>query len=154
MIGLNKDKKDTPILEFSVLTAVVIAFLFFIFQIKTGDINLARSVFNGLVGGRYNVEKYIDWERLQGLTINAGAAYSKFTTQQEKTGYKKAFIQSFSKSFKQVGGKFRSFVNWRIDAKDNNQIIIAADYQGRNKILLFTFSGGVRKRLTSIQWKE
>ena len=61
MTELNKEKKEPPVLEYTILAAVVIACLLFVYQIKTQDVNLARSVFSGLVSGRYGVEKYIDW---------------------------------------------------------------------------------------------
>jgi len=153
VIALNKEKKEIPILEYTVLAAVVIAALLFIYQIKTRDINLARSVFRGLVNGRYGVEKNIDWENLRGLDINAGAAYSKFSTGLEKAGYKRAFIQSFSSGFRRSEGNFKSFVNWRIYSKDSDKIIVAADYQGHNKTLLFVFPKSGRK-LASIQWER
>ncbi|MDD5027469.1 MAG: hypothetical protein PHV58_03125 [Candidatus Omnitrophica bacterium] len=97
---LNKDKKNTPVLEYSVLAGIVIVFLLIIFQVKTGDINLCRAIFKDLTAGRYGVQKYIDWEHFQGLDVNVGITYSKFSTEQEKTGYKKAFIQSFARGLK------------------------------------------------------
>ena len=150
---LNKEKKEIPILEYTVLAAVVIAVFLFIYQIKTRDVNLARSVFGGLVGGRYGVERNIDWENLRGLDINTGVVYSKFSTEIEKVGYKRAFIQSFSAGFKYSQGDLKSFVNWRVYSKDSDKIIVAADYQGYNKTLLFAFSKRGRK-LASIQWEQ
>jgi hypothetical protein len=147
-------KKENLILEYTILAAIIIAFLFIIFQVKTGDINLSRAIFKDLTVGRYGVQKYIDWENFQGLDINAGATYAKFSTEQEKTGYKKAFIQSFSRGFKGAGGAFRSFVNWRIYSKDSRQAVVAADYSGRNKTLLLTLSNTGKKKLTSLQWKK
>jgi hypothetical protein len=154
MTELNKEKKEIPILEYTILAAVVIACLLFIYQIKTQDINLARSVLNGLASGRYGVEKYIDWENLKGLDIDVGANYSKFPTLVEKVGYKRAFIQNFAIGFKQVKGSFKSFTHWRVYSKDNRQIIVAADYAGHNKTLLFAISGKGKKRVTAIQWKQ
>jgi hypothetical protein len=146
-------KKENQILEFSVLAAVIFAFVLFIFQIRTGDINLCRAIFSDLTNGRYGVQKYVDWENLKGLTIDAGATYSSFSTEKEKAGYKKAFIQGFSWGFKKIGGKSQLFVNWRVYNKGDNQVIIAADYRGTNKTLLLTLSGAGRKKLTSLQWK-
>jgi len=152
MTGLNKEKKETPILEYAILAAVVIACVLFIYQTKTQGVNLARSVLNGLASGRYGVEKYIDWENLQGLDMNVGITYSKFTTQVEKVGYKRAFIQNFALAFKRAGGDFKSFTNWRFYKRDNSQIIVAADYPRHNKTLLF-FISATGKKITSIQWK-
>lgn len=149
----NQNRKDAPILEYVILGIVIALFFLFIFRMTRGDIDLAHSVFNGLASGRYGVQKYIGWEELQGLTIDVGATYSKFNTAEEKAGYKKAFIQSFSHGFSQVKGDTRSFVNWRIYSKDNDRVIIAADYLGHNKTLLMTFSGA-KNKLTSLQWEE
>ncbi|MDD5196843.1 MAG: hypothetical protein WC937_02690 [Candidatus Omnitrophota bacterium] len=153
-MGLNKDKKNTPILEYSVLAGIVIVFLLIVFQVKTGDINLCRAIFKDLTAGRYGVQKYIDWEHFQGLDVNVGITYSKFSTEQEKTGYKKAFIQSFSRGFKGAGGRFRAFINWRIYSKNNQQVVIAADYRSRNKTLLLALSNAGKKKLISLQWKK
>jgi len=145
-------KKETPVLEYIILGIVIAVFLLFMFQMTRGNINLARSVFNGLVNGKYEVAKNIDWEELRGLSIDAGSTYSKFKTDEEKTGYKKAFILGFSKGFKQIKGDAQSFVNWRILSKEGNQVIIAADYKVYGKTLLMTFSGA-KKKLTSLQWE-
>ena len=153
MIGLNKDKKDIPVLEYTILVAVIVVFLLFIFQLKTQEVNFSRSVFSGLANGRLGIGKYIDWEHLQGVGINAGETYSKFTKETERSGYKMAFIKNFSIGFRRSGGDLKSFVNWRIYSKDSSQIIVAADYPNRNKTLLLTFTGAGKKKLTSLQWK-
>jgi len=151
--GQNKEKKDAPILEYTVLAAVIAVSLLFIFQVKTRDVNFARSVFSGLVNGRGGIEKYIDWEHLQGVGIDAGATYSKITKQIERSGYKMAFIKNFSIGFARSGGDLKSFVNWRIYSKAGAQTIVAVDYRGRNKTLLLTLTGAGKKKLTSLQWK-
>ena len=147
-------KKENLVLEYTIFAGIVIAFLFIIFQVKTGDIDLCRAIFKDLVNGRYGVQKYIDWGSFQGLNINVGTTYTKFSTEKEKTGYKKAFIQSFSRGFKGAGGKFQSFINWRIYNKDYHQVVVAADYRGHNKTLLLTLSSIGKKKLTSLQWKK
>ncbi|MDD2679222.1 MAG: hypothetical protein PHO03_00250 [Candidatus Omnitrophica bacterium] len=149
----SKDKKNNPILEYAILAGVVIVFLIFIFQIRTGDVNFCRAIFKDLAGGRYGVQKYIDWEHFQGLDIDVAATYNSFATQKEKTGYKKAFIQSFSRGFKNAGGRYKAFVNWRIYSKAGNQITVAADYQGRNQTLLFTLPSAGKKKLIALQWQ-
>ena len=153
MIGLDKENKEVPVLEYTILAAIIIACLLFVYQAKTRDINLARSVLNGLAGGRYEVEKRIDWDNLKGLDVNAGAAYSKFPNEIEKVGYKRAFIQNFAIGFKRANGNLQSFTNWRVYSKDNSQIIVAADYQGHNKTLLFAIPATGKKKVNSIQWK-
>jgi len=150
---LNKGKKDIPILEYAFLAGVVIVSLLVIFQIKRGDVNFSRAVFSDLVKGRDGVQKYIDWENLKGLAINAGATYSKFPTEKERSGYRKSFIQGFSLGFRRAGGNLKSFVNWRIYSQEGAQTIVAADYRGHNKTLLLTLSGAGKKKLTSLQWK-
>jgi hypothetical protein len=151
---INKDKKNPPVLEYTILAAIIIAAILFIFQMARGDIDVARAVFKDLVNGRYGVQRYIDWEHLQGLDINAGATYSSFATGKEKNGYKKAFIRHFSSGFKGAGGNYKLFVNWRIDNKTANQAVVAADYSGHNRTLLLTLSGTWRKKLSSLQWKQ
>ncbi len=151
---LNKDKKNPQVLEYTILAAVILAAAVFIFQMTRGDIDVARAIFKDLTNGRYGVQRYIDWEHLQGLDINAGATYTSFTTGKEKAGYKKAFIQHFSSGFKSAGGSYNAFVNWRIDNKTTNQVVVATDYSGHNRTLLLTLSGGWIKKLSSLQWKQ
>ena len=153
MIRLNKEKKNIPVLEYTILAAVIILPLLFVFQIKGRDIRLARYVFNGLVNGSLGVEKHIDWERLRGLDMDVGAAYGKFSTEIERAGYRKSFIRYFSKGFKEAGAGLKSFVNWRIYSKDSVKTVVAADYPGRKKTLLLTFPSAGRKKLYSMQWK-
>lgn len=153
MMELKKDKKNIPVLEYAFLATIVLVCIFFLFQSRTEDVNLARSIFRDLVGGRYGVAKYIDWENLKGLSVNVGATYAKYPTEKERVGYKKAFVHNFSQGFRWARGDFKSFVNWRIYSKDGAQTIVAADYQGRGKTLLVTLSGAGRKKLTSLQWK-
>lgn len=145
-------KKDTPVLEYAVLIAVIITALVFFLRVKTDDIDLCRAVFSGLVKGRYGVQKYIDWENLKAVGVNVGATYIKFTTEKERLNYKKAFIKNFSFGFKKVGGKLKAFTNWRIYNRDSEKTIVAADYRG--KIILFTISKYGKRKLIAIQWKE
>ncbi|MBP7835969.1 MAG: hypothetical protein KA022_00655 [Candidatus Omnitrophica bacterium] len=151
---LNKDKKNPPVLEYTILAAIIIAASLFIFQVARGDIDTARAIFKDLTNGRYSVQRHIGWEQLKGLDINVGATYSSFATGKEKNGYKKAFIRHFSSGFKSFGGDYKSFVNWRIDSKAANQVVVAADYSGHNRTLLLTLSGTWRKKLSSLQWKQ
>jgi len=145
-------KKDTPILEYAVLIAVVMGALVFFIRMKTADIDFCHKVFNGLVKGSYGVQKFIDWEKLKAMKVDVGATYIQFTTEEQRSDYKKAFIKYLSLGFRQAGGKFNLFTNWRIRDKYSNKTVVAADYRG--KIILFTISKYGKRKLIAIQWKE
>ncbi len=146
-----EEKKQ--VLKFTILAlAVVIAVALFL-QIINRDISRCRYIFAGLTKGSYAVEKLIDWENLKALKIDVGAVYRHIPNQKEKTGYKQAFIQNFSVGFKRAGGKANLFTHWRAHQRDREKIIVAADYSGYNKTILFTLSKLSAGKLVSIQWK-
>lgn len=162
-------KKDIPILEYTLLIAIVMGALVFFIRLKTEDTDFCRKVFNGLVKGSYGVQKFIDWEKLKAMKVDVGATYIQFTIEKQRSDYKKAFIKYLSLGFRQAGGKLNLFTNWRIYPvrkespdrielsngvydKYSDKTVVAADYRG--KIILFTISKYGKRKLIAIQWKE
>ncbi len=147
-------KKGIPVLEYAVLIIAVIAAFMFFLRVKTDDINLCRTVFSGLTKGNYGVQKYIAWESLKAMRVDVGATYAQFTTEKQRAEYKKLFIRYLSFGFRQAGGKLSAFTNWRIYNRDSEKTVVAADYSGYKKTILFTIPKYGRRKLTAIQWKE
>ena len=143
----------------AIIVVALVVGLFFYINIQNQDINFSQRVFAGLVKGRHLVQKLIDWGNLKAVGVNVGQTYSNLPNDKERADYRQAFINSFSSGFRQAGGNFKSFVNWRLYnnpdcARDTNNIIVAADYKGKDKTILFTLSQDGRKRLTAIQWGD
>lgn len=144
-------ERDKPILEYALLILVLIAGIVFLVRLKNQEIYLCQKVFTGLVKGSHRIEKVIDWQELKALDVDVGVTYSQLPNEKERSGYKKAFIANFSKGFKQAGGRLNLFTHWRIYERDAEKTVVAADYLGHNKTILFSVSKG-RKKLIAIQW--
>ena len=142
-----------PVLEYIILIVVLIAAGVLFLQIKNQEINLCRYIFNGLTNRVYAAEKFIDWENLKALDVDVGAFYTRLADEKDKGGYRKEFIRNFSVGFAKAGGRLNLFTNWRIWYRDSNKVIVAADYSGYNKTILFTLSKFGKIKLTSIQWR-
>ena len=136
-----------------VIIAALLTGLFFYLNIKNQDINFSRRVFAGLIKGRHSVQKLIDWENLQAVGVDVGQTYSALPNGKERADYQRAFVERFSLGFRQVGGDFKSFTNWRLYDNAPEVAIVAADYKD-NKTILFTLSKYERKKLTAIQWED
>lgn len=146
-------KQYVKAIEYIVVVTVVIMGITFLLDMKNQEVNFAKKVFSGLIKGRFYVGQYIDWDNLQMLDVNAGETYRGLANNEEKINYRKTFISNFSRGFRENGGKYRAFTNWRIYAINNDTVTIAAYYPLHRKTILFTFSKSGGKKLTSIQWQ-
>ena len=139
----------------AVIIVVLSLGLFFYLNIKNQDINFSRRAFAGLINGRQAVQEMIDWANFKAVGADAGKTYSALPDDKERADYQKAFIEQFSLGFRQTGGRFKSFINWRIYDKKGEDIIVAADHKDKdNQTILFTVSGYGRKKLEAIQWEQ
>lgn len=133
--------------------AIIAGLIFFLSQIFKSDVSLVKEIFAGLVEARQPVRKLIDWEHLNALEVNVGEVYLKVRSQKEKLDFQKVFINNFSEGFKRMGGRLDAFTNWRLYDKDNEKVVVAADYPHYNKTILFTISKYGLSRLIGIQWE-
>jgi hypothetical protein len=146
--------------KIAILIVVIIALASGLFlRIKNRDIDFSRRVFYYLTTGRNAAQAMIDWQNLKAVGVDVGATYSDLPNDNERTNYRKAFINRFALGFQNTGGNFKSFINWRAYPKPYGQdcancAVVAADYQGKDKTILFTLSKDGRKKLKAIQWKE
>jgi hypothetical protein len=115
------------------------------------DVGFAKYVFTNMARGRQAIEKYIDWQSFQAVGVDVGATYSKFS-EKERPGYRKAFLQNFSFSFRSAGGKLSYFHNWRIHSRDSHKVIVSVDT--KNLTLLLSLSQGSRakRKLIAMEW--
>ncbi len=135
-------------------------FFVFVFIISgcTGirnDVDFARRCLKGLIKGDFSVGRLIDWTSFVAVGINVGGTVNRLRTMQQKEEYVKRFIESFAFSFRQGGGKWNKFTNWRIFSVNKGITVVATDYLN-NKVLLLTivnYPNGKRK-LIRMEWKE
>ena len=115
---------------------------------------LCRQIFMGMVEGRQSVEKFIDWNQLNAFGIDVSAIYPMLPNEKEKADYRREFFSNLSMGFKQLGGRPQAFINWRIFKIEGSKTIVAADYAGENKTVLFTLSKDPDKKLIAIEWEK
>ena len=120
-------------------------------MVPASDIGFARYVFTDMAKGRQGIEKYIDWQSFKAVGVDVGTAYSKFS-EKEKPGYRKAFLQNFSFTFRTAGGKLSYLHNWRIHFQDSHKVTVAVDT--KNLTLLLSISQGSRakRKLMGMEW--
>jgi len=146
-------KNNQPVLEYTILIIVLIAGIALFLHLKNQEINLCQSILGSLAQGKPAVEKFIDWENFKALGVDVGATYASLANEKEKADYKKAFIQNFAFGFQKSGGKPALFKHWRIYQRESGKVIVACDYSGYNKMLLFTISKLGKNKLISLQLK-
>jgi hypothetical protein len=146
-------RNNQPILEYIILLVVIMVALAFFLQVKNQEINFCRAVFTHLVKGSAPAEKFIDWENFKAVGMDVGATYNGLPNEKEKSAYRQAFIKSFSVGFSRVKAELKSFTHWRLYAQQGAEVVVACDYSGYNKTLLFTVSKLGKKKLVSLQWK-
>ena len=152
--GLKMERKTTPMIGIAVLLMAIGVIAVFVMPRIGNHVEFSRRVFQGLVEGKPGVDRDIEWQHLKALGVDVGAAYVKLPNDQERLQYRKAFIQQCSEGFRRVGGKPEAFVRWRTQGRTNDgRVVVATDYEAKNKTLLLDVSGGWRKQVVSIQWQ-
>ncbi|GEM_PF-6274077 len=132
--------------------AALIASAAIVLNVTRGDVDRGRAVFSGLVYGRQNVQRDIEWEHLRGLDVDVGQAYRALPSDKERTGYRRAFVENFAKGFAIAHAKVSDFVNWRIAQRSPETVSVAADYRGKGRTLLVMLNAST-KHLVSLQWQ-
>ena len=135
--------------EYAVASILVIVVAAFLLNFVGQEVRFCRRVLTGLANGNPSVRQAIDWERLQAIGIDVGAAYAQLPSDKERREYQDAFIRSFAEGFRQQGGSVKVFTHWRVEGDGT----VAADYPAKNRNLLFQLSGGWRKQVVGIQWQ-
>lgn len=145
-------KKETPVLELTALILVISIVIWGFLQWKNQDAIHCRAILSGLISGKPEVAKFIDWDKLKAMSVNIGEHYLAIPTEKEKALYRQENIKAFSEAWGRLEGKLSEFKHWRVYSRDGANVVIAADYPKYNKAVLFTLTGAKRK-LVSIQWK-
>lgn len=146
-------KEDNRFIAYLVLGIVVVMGLIFWGVGQDNEISFCRRALSGLIKGDVSVEKSLEWPAFKAIGNDIGAEYSKLPNENERVYFRKAFILNLALAFKNAGGRFNAFTNWRLADKDSQKTIVAVDGLG-NKTLLFTvvkISG--KRKLVALQWK-
>jgi hypothetical protein len=104
------------------------------------DTEFAKEVFRLLAEGDDGVIAMIDWEHLNLLGVDVGQMYKGISSEGEaRPRFVKGFINGYSRSFKEKGGKVENASNWREHSRDATNTVVAADNQA-GKAMLITVS--------------
>jgi hypothetical protein len=116
------------------------------------DVALCRRIFAQLAGGRLSVAPHVNWGALKALEVDVGATYKALKESADQGSYRHAFIIGFGQGFRGAGSRPSQFVNWRVVARDGQQVTVAADFPKHRKTLLLVLSGSGKRQLEAIQW--
>jgi hypothetical protein len=121
---------------------------------RATDVQLTRHIFNGMCSGRQGVQNLIAWESFKAMGVDVGKAYSNIVAEKERADYRKVFFFNVSYAFRATGGSVSKFTNWRVQKREGDNTIVAADSPS-GKPLLFTLSNkGGKRKLIAINWGE
>lgn len=103
------------------------------------DVQFTRRLMDSLIKGRYSVRTMIDWPSLLVMEDrNVGAEYRALPDDKERTIYERAFIEAFKVAFREKGGRFKAFFDWRVfSAKHPGVTIVAANCYDKRTLFLF-----------------
>lgn len=142
-----------PVMGSIALALLAVAGGVFIMRLRESDVRFCRALLEDLADGKPSVNRQIDWARLVALDVDVGATYAQLPSDQERARYRRAFIEHFSKGFRQAGGASKGFRHWRVHAREAQRVVVAADYEARQKTLLMTIPASGPKKLEAIRWQ-
>lgn len=125
----------------------------FVMRARASDADLAQRILTGLANGQASIERRINWEHLQALGVNVGATYTRLPSDQERARYRDTFIRGFAEGFQRSGARPESFVNWRVQEREEGYSVVAADYAAKRRTLLLRLAKSGGRRLEGIQWQ-
>ncbi|QJE97514.1 hypothetical protein [Luteolibacter luteus] len=106
------------------------------------DMSFAKNAFESLAKGDSTVKEKIDWDTLNSMGQNVGAAYVQLPSETEKVNFQNAFVTQFSSSFRESGGSPDKFENWRVSYHDDLKTEVAADSGGGTVTITVTERDG------------
>ena len=145
-----------PIGRFLYLAAMFLAVMVLTHYLGLGkqDVVFCRKVFTGLARGKPSVQRQIDWEHLKAMDVDVGSTYQSLPTDLDRAKYREKFVRAFSTAFKFSGSLSAHFVNWRIEERLRDTVIVAADFPRRRQTLLLVIPASGKKQLVGVRWKD
>ena len=147
------ERPTTPWVGSVVLVVAVVAVVAAIARRGADDVTFCQAVLKGLANANQAIQRKVDWERLKAMGVDVGATYTKLANERERSGYRRAFINSFSENFYRARGDLEAFRRWRVEERADGRIVVAADYEGRHRTLLLSLPASGRKQVVEIQWQ-
>ena len=145
--------QETPVMGHAFLILGIVALVMVGMRLRGSDADVCRRTFAGLVQGRQSVQGAIDWAHLHALRADVGDTYRQLRDDKQRADFRKTFILGFSEGFRVQGVGAGAFTNWRIQARTEEQVTVAADYPAQHKTLVFRLSLRDGKRIEDIQWQ-
>ena len=112
----------------------------------TSAVDFAKTNFTALTKGDKSVQMAIDWDNFKSSGIHIGELYAKMPDETQKSAFRKSFIESFSKSFKDSGTRASDVSNWRVETETPTQtVVIRTAKSGKTIAITVSKSGGQQK---------
>ena len=86
----------------------------------------AQIAFTSLSHGETTAESYLDWQSLNTAGTDVSTFYLVMPGDEAKASFRKSFITSFAKSFREKGATAESFSNWRTESQSSTQAVVTA----------------------------
>ena len=147
------EQSQKPLVGYAALILGAIAVVMVIARLSQGEAGFCREVFRNLVDDRQSAQGQIDWEHLTAVGVDVGKTYTGLPNDQARAQYRKAFVDNFAMGFRRAEGNLSAFRNWRIQARDGDRIVVAADYETKHKTLLFSIPASGQRKVEAIQWQ-
>jgi hypothetical protein len=144
----------TQIILFGVVLLVVLVAVFMVYSpVPKNDLDFGRMVFKGLIAGDASIDEHIDWSSVKMMGQDVAAQHATYAEPAAREVFRKALIKNIATSFAQTGGKISDFTDWRVHETRGAVVILAADYDKKDGVLLVTLTheDGERK-LIGLEW--
>jgi hypothetical protein len=115
------------------------------------DAVFAREAVEGLLNGDKSVADAFDWENLQVPGADAGSAYRELPDDENREGFRQGFIEKFSESCNASGARVADLKNWREQAKEGEQTIIAVDTVTGKTMRVFVVRRNGRQQVSELR---
>ncbi len=135
-----------------IAVVLILALLIIWLRLQNQNVYFTRQAYSGLIKGDLKAAEQIDWQNFKVLGNDIGALYNRQDNELEKKDFQNAFIKSFSNGFNRSGAEFSSYARWRLEPGQPD--IVAADDKAHKKTVLFFISGGAKRKLAGLAWKE
>jgi hypothetical protein len=140
--------------KYAAAVVAVVVGLVWAMRASQGAAAWCQESFEGLTSGERSAQARIDWERLRALGVNVGAAYRGLPNAHAKAQYRREFLEGFAKAFAQGGGRPEAFVDWRVEERTGEEIVVAADYPAKRNTLLISLPASGKRRIAGLAWKR
>lgn len=149
-----RNRKQIITVTLACVALLIVGFLLFPSFVPKSDTGFARYVMKGLISGKVETRKFVDWERANFFGYDVGAQYRQQGDKNARWTYTHALIRNLAVSFHQHGGSAGDFIKWRIYMRADEETVVAADYPKKDQVLLVYLGRASGKRkLTALAWE-